>query len=222
MHRISVEAGPGRSGRISEKAAAVMRVFGLTADRLRTDGFNLRCKAEIRAGDVVLLTGPSGAGKSTLLGRIERSVPKCDRINLDNIELPADCAVVDCVPGDWLSGLRLLSKAGLSDVFCLLNEPGKLSTGQQWRLRLAIAMSRDVRWIFADEYCCGLDRISAMAISHNVSKFARRTRRTFVLATSNRDIVCRLRPDVTIECDLHGDTTVNYRDPVRWNADRRS
>ncbi len=219
MHSISVSRKFDRHGPITDKAAAVMRMFSVTADTLRTNSREYGCEVEIENGDVVFITGPSGSGKSTLLRQIERSVARGQRVNLDDIELPGDRTVIDCIPGRWLSGVKLLSQAGLSDVFCLLNRAANLSEGQHWRLRLAMGLASDASWIFADEYCSGLDRISAMVISHNISKFARRTGRTFVLAASNRDTVCQLRPDIIIEQDCRGSSTVTYRDPVRQNRD---
>jgi ABC-type ATPase with predicted acetyltransferase domain len=195
-------------------------MFGLTADRLKKNNFNISCQLEINAGDIVYVTGPSGAGKSVLLRELEKSVPAADSINLARIKLPKDKAVIDCIDArlaakpkdDFLCCLRTLSTAGLNDVFCVLNQPGNLSEGQQYRFRLAMAIAAEKKFIFADEFCSTLDRITAAVISHNIQKFAKRHNVTFVLASSHDDILFDLAPDVLVVRELAGQTQVIYKD----------
>lgn len=73
-----------RDGRISERGAAVMRMFGLTTDRLGGAGCTVNCELEINDGDIVYITGPSGAGKSVLLRELEKAIPDSERVNLNN------------------------------------------------------------------------------------------------------------------------------------------
>ena len=116
-------------GQISEKVAEVCRMFGLTAERLSESNITHTCRLEINDGDIVYITGPSGSGKSVLLGELERAVPASEKVNLKEIKLPDDKAVIDCIEGDFLQALKLLSIAGLNDVFCVLNRPANLSDG---------------------------------------------------------------------------------------------
>ncbi len=201
----------GWDGRISDKAAAVMRMFGVTAERLRSRAVEHKCGFEAGAGDIVFITGPSGAGKSVLLREIEKATPTEERINLDEIALPADKAVIDCVEGGFLESLRLLSVAGLNDVFCVLNQPCNLSEGEKYRFRLAMAMSAGKKYIFADEFGTNLDRITACVIAYNVYRFAKKHKTTFVLASSHQDILADLQPDVLICRELSGGTEVIYK-----------
>jgi len=200
-----------RQGTISEKGAAVMRMFGVTADRLAETCVSHSCRLEIETGDIVYITGPSGCGKSVLLRELEKSVPASERVNLDQIELPSDKSVIDCIDGDFLTSLRLLSTAGLNDVFCVLNQPDRLSDGQKYRFRLAAAMAAKKKFIFADEFCCGLDRITAAVIAYNIHKYAKRAGVTFILAASHEDILLDLAPDVIVTRELAGATEVIYR-----------
>ena len=196
-----------------------MRMFGLTADRLTETSFTVNCQVQINDGDIVYITGPSGAGKSVLLKELEKSVPASDKMNLNEVKLPCDKSVIDCIDGstgspyngDFLQGLKLLSIAGLNDAFCVLNQPANLSDGQKYRFRLAAALGSGAKFIFADEFCSGLDRITAAVISHNIQKYAKRTGATFILASSHEDILLDLAPDVLVVKELSGPTQVIYK-----------
>ncbi len=201
-------------GQITDKAAAVMRMFGLTADRLAESAaadLAHNCQLEINDGDIVYITGPSGAGKSVLLRELEKSVPASDKVNLAGIKLPSDRTLIDCIDGDLLASLKTLSIAGLNDVFCVLNQPSNLSDGQKYRFRLAMALATGKKFVLADEFCSNLDRITAAVISYNVHKFAKRTGVTFILASSHDDILLDLAPDVLVIKELSGETEVIYK-----------
>ena len=198
-------------GPITEKAAAAMRMFGLSADRLTEGAINHNCQLEIRAGDIVYITGPSGAGKSVLLKELMNKVPDEKIINLNGIELPVDKMLIDCVKGDFLHSLKVLSLAGLNDIYCVLNTPGNLSDGQKYRFRLAMALAAKKQFIFADEFCSNLDRVTAAVISHNVRKFADKHNVTFILASSHDDILVDLAPDVIVTRQLSGPAQVIYK-----------
>jgi len=208
MPTYSVSKTFGWQGQISKRSADVMRMFGLTTDRLTETSFAVNCQLQINDGDIVYITGPSGAGKSVLLKELEKSIPASDKVNLNEIKLPRDKSVIDCIDGDLLGALKLLSTAGLNDVFCVLNQPANLSDGQKYRFRLAMALAAGKKFIFADEFCSNLDRITAAVISYNICKFAKRTGVTFILAGSHEDILLDLAPDVLIIKELTGSDQV--------------
>jgi len=211
----------GRQGQISERSASVMRMFGLTTDRLAKTNFTVNCQLQINDGDIVYITGPSGAGKSVLLKELEKSVPASDKVNLNEVKLARDKSVIDCIhsalryerhsDGDFLQELKLLSIAGINDAFCVLNQPRNLSDGQKYRFRLAAALASGAKFIFADEFCSELDRITAAVISYNIQKYAKRTGVTFILASSHEDILLDLAPDVLVVQELSGPTQVIYK-----------
>ena len=196
---------------ISDKVAAVMRLFGLTAEQVSKKSVSHNCTVRINDGDIVYITGPSGSGKSVLLRELEKSVPDESKINLNEIALAEDRAVIDCIEGELLGGLKLLSTAGLNDCLCILNRPVNLSDGQKWRFRLAMAIASGKKFIFADEFCSELDRVSAAVIAYNIGRFAKREGVTFILAASQDDILIDLAPDVLITKDLAGPTEVVYK-----------
>jgi len=203
-------------GTITERVAAVCRMFGLTTDRLAEESFTRCCKVDINAGDIIYIMGPSGAGKSVLLKELEGSISAADRVNLADIELPSDKTLVDCFDGDWLMSLRLLSVAGLNDCFTVLNQPSHLSAGQQYRFRVAMALAAGRKFVFADEFCSGLDSISALVLAHGLHKFAKRSGTTFILASSRSDIILDLAPDALVETEQCGPTEVIYKRARRW------
>ena len=188
-----------------------MRMFGVSADRLTEMSVAHNCKLQINDGDIVYITGPSGAGKSVLLEELDKCIPAGEKVNLQEIELPAEQTVIDCINGDMLESLRLLSTVGLNDVFCVLSQPANLSDGQKYRFRLAMAMASGEKIVLADEFCSELDRITAAVISYNIHKFAKKTGKTFILASSHKDILADLLPDVLVIKELAGQAEVIYR-----------
>jgi len=156
-----------------------------TEDDVRDKRITHRCSVEINEGDIVCITGPSGSGKSVLLRELENCIPADQRVSLRQIPTPSDKTVIDCIDGDMLSTLRIISIAGLNDTFsiaglndtfCVLNQPSNLSEGQKWRYRLAVALSSKKKYIFADEFCSNLDRLVSSIISYKVWQFARSSR----------------------------------------------
>ena len=198
-------------GPLSEKAVRLCRMFGLTVDRLADRITTHQCRLEFEPGDIVYIMGPSGAGKSVLLRELEQAVPAGESVNLAQIPLPCDRSVIDCFDGEVVTALRLLGTVGLSEVFCLLNRPCDLSDGQKYRFRLARALAAGKPFVFADEFSSELDRVTATSLAFNIHKFAKRTRTTFVLASSHEDILMDLAPDVLVVKDFSGPAEVIYR-----------
>ncbi len=205
-------------GSLSPKAVQVCRMFGLTLDRLAARAPVHACRVEIRAGDIVYVTGPSGAGKSILLRELQRRVPRSEAIHLARVGPPRNRRVIDCFAGDVLTSLRTLGSVGLSDVFSILNLPGRLSDGQKYRFRLALALTAGKPYVFADEFCSALDRITAATEAYNVHRLAKRTGTTLILASSRDDILLDLAPDVLIIKDFDGPAQVIYRNNREWGV----
>jgi ABC-type ATPase with predicted acetyltransferase domain len=196
----------------SDRVTTVMRMFGVSIDRLKDSRTAHACTVEVNDGDIVYITGPSGAGKSVLLREMQTAIPDDEKIIIEQIALPSDRAAIDCVGGKGtIDGLSLLSYAGLSDVFCMLNAPANLSEGQKYRFRLACALASGKKFIFADEFCSNLDRITAGVIAYNVRRFAKRNNVTFFLASSHEDILADLQPDVLVVKHFTGEAEVSYK-----------
>jgi ABC-type ATPase with predicted acetyltransferase domain len=212
MRRFSVakqfEINPQKSDRVT----TVMRMFGVGIDRLKDQRTTHECTVEVNDGDIVYITGPSGAGKSVLLREMQTAVADDEKIIIEQIALPADRPAIDCVGGSGtIDALSLLSYAGLSDVFCMLNAPANLSEGQKYRFRLACALASGKKFIFADEFCSNLDRITAGVIAYNVRRFAKHNGVTFFLASAHEDILADLQPDVLVVKSFAGEAEVTYK-----------
>jgi ABC-type ATPase with predicted acetyltransferase domain len=187
-------------------------MFGLTADRLAERAVTHECRLELEPGDIVYITGPSGSGKSVLLRELRGCIDPAQSVDLASVPLPADRSVIDCFEGPMIEGLRTLGLVALGEVFCVLNKPSLLSDGQKSRFRLAQAFASGKPFIFADEFCSELDDVTAAAVAFNVHKLAKRTRTTFIAASSRRDILMDLAPDVLVVKDFSGPAEVIYKD----------
>ncbi len=201
----------GFAGPLSDKAVQVCRMFGLTTEQLDDRSPTHRCRLRIEPGDIVYLTGPSGSGKTVLLGELEQAIPSSERINLSRIRLPRDRTVIDCFADEVVTSLKTLSLVGLSEVYNILNRPCHLSAGQKYRFRLARALAAQKRFVFADEFCSELDRITAATVAFNIHKFAKQTNTTFILASSHEDILMDLAPDALVIKDFTGPAEVIYQ-----------
>lgn len=195
-------------GPLTQRATQICRMFGLTIDRLTERAPTHQCRLEIRPGDIVYITGPSGSGKSVLLRALGEAVGAAESIDLAELALPCDKTVIDCFDSDVVASLRTLSTVGLSEVFSILNRPCHLSDGQKYRFRLAQALAAQKPFVFADEFCSDLDRITAATVAFNIHKFAKRTKTTFVLASCHDDILIDLAPDVLVIKDFTGPAEV--------------
>jgi ABC-type ATPase with predicted acetyltransferase domain len=142
-------------------------------------------------------------------------VPAQDAVDLTSVELPDDRTVIDCFENDIVASLQTLSMVGLGDVFSVLNRPSQLSDGQKYRFRLARALAAGRPFVFADEFCSELDRITAATVAFNVHRFAQRANLTLVLASGRDDILIDLAPDVLINKDFTGSAEVIYREQRR-------
>ena len=207
-----------RSDVVSDKSREMMRMFGVSAERLGEESFSAECAVKVRRGDVVYITGASGAGKSVLLRELAGCFESEEKCELDTIELAEDRTVVDCIEGGLLSTLEVLSRAGLTDYLTVLNRPCDLSEGQKWRFRLAVALSRGKGIVVADEFCSNLDRITAAVIAAQVRRYANRRGTTFLLAGCHGDILGDLLPDVIIRKEAQSKAIVSYAEDRRSDA----
>jgi len=175
-----------------------------------------------RSGQIVLLTGASGAGKSTLLRRIRRAARSRRWIDLQNIH-PAAPTVIDCLCDRPLDeALSMLSRVGLAEAWSYLLSPDKLSDGQLWRLKLAMALSRfphpasssklqdatvhsgsSTVTLLCDEFAAVLDRITACIVARCLRRIVSVTPgASAVVATSHDDLAGALAPQRVVECDF--------------------
>lgn len=165
--------------------------------------------SQLAPGRITLITGPSGSGKTTLLRSVQSHL-RLPVVDLGSIHLP-DTRVIDCL--DRLSvedALEWLARFGLGEVWCYLSPASRLSDGERFRLRLAIAVRRatDIAVrrgsaiVLADEFANSLDRITARIVARNLRRALSGSAIGAVLATAHDDLEPALAPDSVIHCDF--------------------
>ena len=78
---------------------------------------------------------------------------------------------------------------GLNDAFIFIRKYKELSDGQKYRYKLAKLISLNAKFLFIDEFCANLDRVTAKVISYNLQKICRKNNITAFVATTHRDII---------------------------------
>lgn len=212
MYTLSVNKTVDWNPTFTERMTELMQTFGLRMTRLRGERLRHRCRLNIKPGQICCITGSSGAGKTILLNAIYDNIKPADRIRLDAVPLSRDKALIDCMDESVWNAVQTLGLAGFSDMFAMLKTPALLSTGQQWRYRLAKAMASGKQWIFADNFTTTVDRITAGVIAYRLRKLVDRTDKIFVLATCHEDMLIDLRPDVIVIKYSNDTNHIIYKD----------
>lgn len=161
---------------------------------------------EARRGEIFGLLGPNGAGKTTTLecleglrqadggaldilgvdpGRQPRKLRNLIGVQLQTSGLPADMQVDEavrffCAYHDVAPRYDLISRLGLEAK--RREKYGKLSTGQQRRLALALAVAHKPPVVFLDEPTAGLD-VESRTELHALVRELQAAGTTIVLAT---------------------------------------
>lgn len=186
----------------SQRVLDVAEMFGLGLDDKTFVVLN-DLELDIRDGDIVYITGQSGSGKSTILKELRAEMDKrgISVCSIDEVEM-LDKPIVDQVYPDnsgLSKTLELFSLVGLSDANLFLRKPNELSDGQRYRFRLAKMIESGAKVWMADEFLALLDRVTAKVIAYNIQKIARKVGVTLIVATTHRDMVEDLHPDLYIE-----------------------
>lgn len=151
-------------------------------------------------GSITLVAGPSGSGKTTLLRSMSQRWPAARWMHL--YPVPLDVPVLDAVaPTRSIDeALGLLTACGLGEPAVWLRRFDQLSAGEQFRVRLARAISLHARVCgnaprLCDEFASGLHERLARAIAFNLRKLASRWRLALVVATAREDVAEDLSPE---------------------------
>lgn len=147
-----------------------------------------------RGWNIGLIVGPSGCGKTTIARRL---FAEC--YSEQEWGERAQSAVVDAFPETMpiKDIVALLSSVGFSSPPAWLRPIGVLSTGQQFRVRLALLLASATpgRPIVFDEYTSVVDRTVAQIGSAALARTVRQRQLQFVAVTCHEDVESWLGPD---------------------------
>ncbi|MBB2681896.1 UNVERIFIED_ORG: ABC-type multidrug transport system ATPase subunit/GNAT superfamily N-acetyltransferase [Rhizobium esperanzae] len=218
LHDISI-TGTVEMAQTSE-ARSLQDAFGFVGSTLVTPilkGLSFK----LTAGEVTLVCGASGAGKTmlmttvrALLGQSEghtRDESARQRIHFEGqTQTLASVSVLEDLPNDAIP-LELRGKAPLEDFLaitakCGLAEPqlfvrpiSSLSSGQKYRLQVALALLRKPDVLIIDNFCEPLDRYTAIAVIKGIRNLSKELNVAVVVATASYERVLELLdPDQSV------------------------
>jgi ABC-type transport system involved in cytochrome c biogenesis ATPase subunit len=177
-------------------------LFDLQPSRVSEITWTAELPLEEREWHIGLIVGPSGCGKSTLARRLwpEQIVYEPD--------WPRDKAIVDAFPERMSikKVVALLSSVGFSSPPAWLRPYHVLSTGQQFRVKMARLLAETPAPLFHDattvptpivfdEFSATVDRTVARIGGCALAKVVRARRQQFVAITCHEDVERWLNPD---------------------------
>ncbi|RIK76512.1 hypothetical protein DCC62_11310 [candidate division KSB1 bacterium] len=171
----------------------VERAFEISLDDLTQTIFR-NLDFEIQAGEIWVVTGLSGTGKTTLLKLLDGKVkPTKGEIDIPReahggilTPVPTTRPLIEIIgQKDVAKGIYWMNRFGLSEPNLYVKPFSALSAGQKYRSMLAYMLVQGFNVWFIDEFCENLDIINTNLISKQVSRLARETGATVVIASSS-------------------------------------
>ena len=174
---------------------------------------------EIKAGEITLICGASGAGKSLFLDVAalllqNKRLEDCEMssgLKFSGVadrsarietfkSLDPDKAPVEMLGSAPLSKLLMLAtRCGLAEPQLLVRPIRTLSSGQKYRLQIALAFLAEPEIILIDNFCESLDRFSTRAVCKGLVTLTRQLNVAALLATAAYDrLSACLKPDQVI------------------------
>lgn len=180
-------------------AGRVYGQFGLDVEqgeRVYVEPFDI----DVDPGQIVAFVGVSGSGKTSCLRQFQSQT---DAYDIEGESLTSDKTVIEqlAVDGDIKDAMEKSASCGLAEAQLFLRYPQELSDGQQYRFRMASALSKGARVLVCDEFLAKLDRTSAKVIAFNIRKLVTREKLTLAIATTHEDLLEDLAPDYLVRFD---------------------
>lgn len=190
--KIAVSVPVQRTARVHQ----VEGLFDVPAASQSVREWRIDLPLDEREWQIGLIVGPSGSGKSTLARHLWPQV-------LTRAQWDKDRAIVDGFPqGMPISDITgLLSSVGLGTTPAWLRPHWALSTGEQFRADVALALTRSDDPVVIDEFTSVVDRQVGKVASFAVAKAARRRGQRLVAVTCHEDVEEWLTPDWVIRMD---------------------
>ena len=152
------------------------------------------------------IVGPSGAGKSTLAREMF-----ADHLLALPPWPPRQC-VLDAFPASM--GVKevvdLMCSVGFSSPPSWMRPWHCLSTGEQFRVGVALGLALESSLLVVDEFTSTVDRTVAQVASAAIAKAVRRRAQRFVAVTCHYDVLDWLQPDWVFEPHLNRMTSRGF------------
>ncbi|MSU76620.1 MAG: ABC transporter ATP-binding protein [Gemmataceae bacterium] len=186
MH-IHVETPITNSPRVQQ----VRGMFDLTESATSALSWDVCLPIEAMPWHIGLIVGPSGCGKSTVARHLFGAPAALPDVGAGSVldAFPSAMPIAEIV--------ALLSAVGFASPPAWLRPFRVLSTGQQFRVSLALLLAHTPsgRRIVCDEYTSVVDRTVAQIGSAALAKLVRRRGQQFVAVTCHEDVEAWLQPD---------------------------
>jgi ABC-type lipoprotein export system ATPase subunit len=172
----------------------VCGLFDLAAHTAARVEWVVTLPLDARPWNIGLIVGPSGCGKST----IARHLFAAELARLEELDRwPKDQAILDAFPADMpvKDVVALLSSVGFASPPAWLRPFQVLSTGQQFRARLARLLACCPQLAVMDEYTSVVDRTVAQIGSAALANTVRQRGQKFIAVTCHEDVEDWLQPD---------------------------
>ncbi|MCI0380321.1 MAG: ABC transporter ATP-binding protein [Gemmataceae bacterium] len=185
----------------SPRVQQLCGLFDLPLEKASRVAWHVDLPLDARPWHVGLIAGPSGCGKTTVARHYFREMADLDKDGRPRAfaDWVARGAVVDAFPHDLpIKQIALwLSSVGFSSPPAWLRPYHVLSTGQQFRVTLALLLAHAApgQRIVFDEYTSAVDRTVAQIGSHALAKTVRQRGQQFVAVTCHEDVEDWLQPD---------------------------
>lgn len=182
----------------------IQEAFGFVGGRITSDLLK-DLSFSLTSGEITLLCGASGSGKSLLLhscASLLQGRPASDNNPDVNIEgtsdmvgvvktlpdLPLDASALSLKGSESLERfLDITGKCGLAEPQLLIRPIRTLSSGQRYRLAVALAFIEGCDILLIDNFCEPLDRYTASAVAKGISRLAKSESVSVLAATATYD-----------------------------------
>lgn len=185
-------------GRIMQEA------FGFVGSSIESELFR-QLDFVLKTGDVTLVCGASGSGKSLLLEACRALLDPLWQASLDPAialtgkasaqarvrtlpDLPNDVSALSLKGSISLERfIDITGRCGLAEPQLLVRPIRTLSSGQKYRLAVALAFLQGCEILIIDNFCEPLDRYTASAVAKGIRRLARSECVAVLAATASYD-----------------------------------